>query len=142
MSYHLRELFKVGMVEEDEQRNGRERWWRRPQERVLIPNSIGPEVPDDERIELEAAHANIESFYIERDEQALARWHQIRYDAPVEFQDAAFIGNFKIWGTAEQLQELSKQILDLVHPLRTRPKGLHPDVREFLFTLRTLIQDP
>jgi DNA-binding transcriptional ArsR family regulator len=142
MSYHLRALNRAGMVEEDEQRNGRERWWRRVPERTLIPNSIPPEAGERERAELQAAHSQIESFYLERDDQALARWQQIRYQASVEFQDAGFIGNFKIWATAEELNDLSTRILEMTHPYRRPPDERSRDAREILFSLRTLIQEP
>ena len=142
MSYHLRALHRVGMVEEDEQRNGRERWWRRTPDRTLIPNSIPPDVDEHERAELQAAHAQIESFYLERDEQALARWQAVRYEAPVEFQDAGFIGNFKIWATPDELNALVGQILELTHPLRRPPGERTTDAREILFSLRTLLQEP
>src|SRR3954468_7861957 len=56
-SYHLRALHRVGMVEEAEQKNGRERWWKRSEERFAIPNSIPPDASESERTELMAAHA-------------------------------------------------------------------------------------
>ncbi|MGZ4334585.1 MAG: ArsR/SmtB family transcription factor [Gaiellaceae bacterium] len=142
MSYHLRALNRAGMVEDDERRSGRERWWRRVAGRTLIPNSIPPDVDEQERTELQAAHAQIESFYIERDEQALARWQTVRYEAPLAFQDAGFIGNFKIWATADELAALVAQILELTHPLRKPPAERPEGAREILFTLRTLLQEP
>src|ERR1044072_8526956 len=45
-SYHLRALHRAGMVEEAEQRNARERWWRRTSERVLVPNSVPPDATE------------------------------------------------------------------------------------------------
>src|SRR5437763_14688176 len=56
-SYHLRALHRAGMVEEAEQRNGRERWWKRAPERVGIPNSVTPEPSDSERAARQAANA-------------------------------------------------------------------------------------
>src|SRR5437764_6173805 len=87
-SYHLRALHRVGMVEEAEQRNARERWWQRSAERLLIPNSVPAEASDTERAELQAAHAQIESLLVERDEGALQRWMEIRYELPLEWQDS------------------------------------------------------
>src|SRR5437868_15179253 len=85
-SYHLRALHRAGMVEEAEQRNARERWWQRTPERLVIPNSVPPDASDVERAELKAAHAQIESILLDRDENALARWLEIRYDLPLEWQ--------------------------------------------------------
>src|SRR5437879_9797840 len=69
-SYHLRALHRAGMVEEAEQRNGRERWWQRTPELLAIPNSIPRDASATERAELQAAHSQIESIFVERDESA------------------------------------------------------------------------
>jgi DNA-binding transcriptional ArsR family regulator len=138
-SYHLRALERAGMIEEDERRNGRERWWRRVAERTLIPNSIAPDTPDDERNELQAAHAKLESVFVDRDEQALARWQSIRYDVPLEWQDAGFIGGFRLWGTAEEIAEFVRDVFERAHELRnsTRSEG----AREAHMTFRVLVQE-
>src|SRR5947209_7070693 len=134
-SYHLRALHRAGMVEEAEQRNARERWWQRSPERVMIPNSVPPDASEAERAELQAAHAQIESILVERDEQALARWMDIRYGLPLEWQDTQWIGNFRVWGTAAEIRELVSAVLDLAKPLRKPPDGSAPDRREVHFTL-------
>ena len=82
-SYHLRALERAGMIEEAEQRNGRERWWKRVAERTLIPNSIDPAIEGPERAELESAHAQIQSIILDRDDRALGRFQEIRYDVPL-----------------------------------------------------------
>src|SRR5262249_30003143 len=79
-SYQLRALHRAGLVEEAEQRNGRERWWQRTSGFVAVPNSIPPDVSERERSELQAAHAQMQSIFVERDEQAIASWMTIRYD--------------------------------------------------------------
>src|SRR3954454_20093634 len=96
-SYHLRALHRAEMIEEAEQRNGRERWWQRVPERLMVPNSVPPEASNAERLELKSAHAQIESILVDRDEKALQRWMDIRYDLPLEWQDTQWIGNFRIW---------------------------------------------
>jgi DNA-binding transcriptional ArsR family regulator len=138
-SYHLRALHRAGMVEEAEQRNGRERWWQRVRERTLIPNSIPPELGEPERSEYESAHAQLESVFVERDEQALSRWQAIRYEVPLEWQDAGFIGNFKVWGTPEEIQALVQDVLERSEALRSadRDRG----AREVHVTLRVLLQE-
>ena len=140
-SYHLRALERAGMVEEAEQRNGRERWWKRVAERTLIPNSIPPGFEGPERAKLQAAHAQIESIILERDEQALGRFQRVRYDAPLDYQDAGFIGNFKIWVTPDELRDLVTDILELTHPHRKAPEERSDGAREVHFSLRTLIQE-
>lgn len=141
-SYHLRALHRAGMVEEAEKRKGRERWWKRSPERLMIPNSVPPEASDSERAELQAAHAQIESIFIERDERALQRWMEVRYDLPLEWQDAQWIGNTRIWATAAEISEFREAVLDLVEPYRKAPETDDSERREAHFTFRVLPQQP
>jgi DNA-binding transcriptional ArsR family regulator len=141
-SYHLRALHRAGMIEEVEQPNGRERWWKRSPERLMIPNSVPPEASDSERAELQAAHAKIESIFIERDEKALQRWMEVRYDLPLEWQDAQWIGNTRIWATAAEISEFREAVLELVEPYRKAPAAGDSERQEAHFTLRVLPQQP
>jgi DNA-binding transcriptional ArsR family regulator len=140
-SYHLRALHRAGMVEEAEQRNGRERWWQRAPGRITIPNSIPPDASEGERSDLQAAHAQIESILVERDEEALASWMAIRYDLPIEWQDSQWIGNLRMWGTAADVQEFVTAVLNLAEPLRKSPASPGSDRKEVHFTFRVLPQE-
>jgi hypothetical protein len=128
------------MVEEAEQRNGRERWWKRSPERLIIPNSVPPEATDSERAELQAAHAQIESMFVERDESALQRWMEVRYEMPLEWQDAQWIGNFRMWGTADEIRDFVEAVLALAEPLRKAPASEDASREEVHFTFRVLPQ--
>jgi DNA-binding transcriptional ArsR family regulator len=141
-SYHLRALHRAGMVEEAEQRNARERWWQRTPERLVIPNSVPPDASDTERAELKAAHAQIESILVDRDETALGRWMEIRYDLPLEWQDAQWIGNLRMWATAEEVRQLVASVLESIEPLRTAPQSDDSERQEVHFTFRVLPQQP
>jgi DNA-binding transcriptional ArsR family regulator len=141
-SYHLRALHRAGMVEEAEQRNARERWWQRTPERVMIPNSVPPDASASESAELKAAHAQIESILVDRDENALRRWMEIRYDLPLEWQDSQWIGNFRMWATADEVDELVSTVLELTEPLRRAPEDEDSERREVHFTFRLLPQEP
>jgi DNA-binding transcriptional ArsR family regulator len=140
-SYHLRALHRVGMVEEAERRNGRERWWQRSPEHLAIPNSIPPEASESERTELQAAHAQIESILVDRDEQALARWMTIRYELPLEWQDTQWIGNFRMWATPAEAEQFVATVLQLAQPLRKPPESGASERREVHFTFRVLPQE-
>lgn len=140
-SYHLRALHKVGMIEEAEQRNGRERWWQRPPERMWIPNSVPPEASNAERVELQAAHAQIESIIVDDDEAALQRWMEVRYDLPLEWQDTQLIVNYRIWATPAETRRFLKTVLDAVAPLRKPPEAKDSERSELHFTLRVLPQE-
>lgn len=141
-SYHLRALHRAGMVEEAEQRNARERWWQRTPERLLIPNSVPPDASDTERAELKAAHAQIESILVDRDENALGRWMEIRYDLPLEWQEAQWIGNFRLWATAEDVRQFVATVLEAIEPLRKPPEAVDAERQEVHFTFRVLPQQP
>lgn len=139
-SYHLRVLHRVGMIAESERRNGRERWWDAVGTRRLIPNSLDPALPADERVELQAAHAQIESIILERDEQALERWESFKYDLPLDWQDAGFLGSFRIWGTVAEVKALVGLMLAETAKLQKRHDERPPDARELNFTMRVLPQ--
>jgi hypothetical protein len=108
----------------------------------MIPNSVPPEASNSERAELQAAHAQIESIFIERDEKALQRWMEVRYDLPLEWQDAQWIGNTRIWATAAEITELREAVLDLVEPYRKAPERDDSERLEAHLTFRVLPQQP
>jgi DNA-binding transcriptional ArsR family regulator len=141
-SYHLRALHRAGMVEEAEQRNARERWWQRSPERRVIPNSVPRDASAAERAELQAAHSQIESIFVERDEQAMRRWMEVRYDLPLEWQDAQWIGNFRLWATAAEVREFVEAVIELAEPLRKVPATGDSERLEVHFTFRVLPQQP
>jgi DNA-binding transcriptional ArsR family regulator len=141
-SYHLRALYRAGMVEEAEQRNARERWWQRTPGRLMIPNSVPSDASEAERAELQAAHAQIESILVERDDVAMRRWMDVRYDLPLEWQDSQFIGNFRMWATAAELSQFVAGVLELAQPLRKAPASGEPERKEVHFTFRVLPQAP
>jgi len=141
-SYHLRALHRAGLVEEAEQRNGRERWWQRTTGLITIPNSIPPDASEPERSELQAAHAQMQSIIVERDEQALASWMTIRYDLPLEWQDSQWIGNLRMWATAAEVREFVATVLGLAEPMRTAPDSPDSERKEVHFTFRVLPQEP
>ncbi|MFL5943711.1 MAG: ArsR/SmtB family transcription factor [Gaiellaceae bacterium] len=139
-SYHLRALHRAGMVEEAEQRNARERWWQRSPDRWAIPNSVPEDASAAERAELQAAHSQIESIFVERDESAMRRWMDVRYDLPLEWQDSQWIGNFRMWGTAAEIRAFVQAVIELAEPLRKAPAG-DSERLEVHFTFRVLPQE-
>ena len=141
-SYHLRALHRAGMVEEAEQRNARERWWQRSPDRLLIPNSVPQDASAAERAELQAAHSQIESIFVERDDNAMRRWMEVRYDLPLEWQDAQWIGNLRLWATAAEVREFVEAVIELAEPLRTVPETGDSERLEVHFTFRVLPQQP
>jgi DNA-binding transcriptional ArsR family regulator len=137
-SYHLRALHRAGMVKEAERRNGRERWWQRVPDQLYIPNSVPPDASDTERLDLQAAHAQIESILVEWDEKALQQWTDIRYDLPLEWQDTQFIGNYTLWATEAEARRFILGVLEASKPLRKPPEKQDSERMELHFTFRVL----
>jgi DNA-binding transcriptional ArsR family regulator len=141
-SYHLRALYRAGMVEEAEQKNARERWWQRSPDHRMVPNSVPHDASPTERAELQAAHAQLESVLVERDENAMRRWMEVRYDLPLEWQDAQWIGNFRMWATPAEVQDFVHSVLELAEPLRQVPAAGDSERLEVHLTFRVLPQQP
>ena len=143
-SYHLRALHRAGLLEEAERQDGRERWWQHPplSEGPMIPNSVPPEASDLERRQLQAAHETLERALLERDEQALQRWNEVRYDLPLDMQETQWIGGFQIWGTVAEVRDLVAGVLDLAEPLSTPPDEADSARTALHFTFRVLPQEP
>jgi len=110
-SYHLRELERFGFIEEDTERGtGRERWWRRRERMLLVSPSPGDE-PD-----ADAGFATLQSIFLERDAAALDRF--VRMEKTPDWKEAAMIGNWSVCATPEEVEELTKQVVLLIDPLR------------------------
>jgi DNA-binding transcriptional ArsR family regulator len=134
-SYHLRELAKAGLVEDEPERgNGRDRWWKRTTGMLLVSSD-----PADDA-EYEAALGQLRSVLVRRDEEALARYFANVADAPHEWQDASFLGGWNVFVTAEELQELSAVVLEQLERLRRPASERPPDARQVYLTYRALVQ--
>jgi len=74
--------------------------------------------------------------------KALGRWMEIRWDLPLEWQEAGGIGNFRMWATASEMREFATRVYDLAKPLRKPPDSPDAERRETHVTLRVLPQEP
>jgi DNA-binding transcriptional ArsR family regulator len=122
-SYHLRELAKAELVEEEaDLGNARDRWWRRPERLMLAPTTGTPE----ER----AAGQRVRAVLLERDEKALASFLRDEETLPDAWGETAFIGNWIVHMTAAELDDLSHRFLAMMdeyrRPLADRPEGARP----------------
>ena len=64
---------------------------------------------------------------------------EVRYDLPLEWQDAQWIGNFRMWATAAEVRSFVESVLELAEPLRKAPLG-DSERKEVHFTIRVLPQ--
>ena len=130
-SYHLRVLGRAGIIAEDvTRRRGRERWWRRPEESLLLPS--GSDEPDER-----AAELRLRSYFVGRDDDALRRFVGGEAALPPEWRESAFIGNWTVWLTPEEANELGARIVAMLEPYRAR-EGRPENARRLLATYRAL----
>jgi len=133
-SYHLRELHRFGFIEEDVERGtARERWWRR-RERMLL---VGPS-PGDEP-ESDAAFATLQSVFLERDSAALDRF--VRLELTPRWRRASMIGNWSVYASPDEVEELTRQVVALVDGLRRAAEEAPADARPVHVSFRALAQD-
>jgi DNA-binding transcriptional ArsR family regulator len=134
-SYHLRELEKAGFIEEDGERgNARDRWWQRTTPLFLVSSDPA----DDE--EYAAALSQLRAVIVQRDEEALHRYFATIADAPSEWQDAAFLGGWTIFATADEMRTFSRLVITELDKLRRPTDARPPDARSVYITLRALLQ--
>lgn len=133
-SYHLRELARHGFIDEDPDRGtARERWWRR-RERVLL---VAPELGQGP--ESEAAFAQLQSIFLERDAAALERW--IRIETSPRWRQAAMLGNWNVHATPDEIEELTGKVIALVDELRRAARDAPSDAKLVHVSFRALPQD-
>jgi DNA-binding transcriptional ArsR family regulator len=126
MSWHLQTLAKYGFVEEAEGGRGRSRPWR------AVPGVRSFETAQGDA-DTAAAGDALESTFQERNMQRLREWWARRRSYPVRWRRAAFAMDAFTYMTAAEMEQLSKDIHELVQRYRhriedesARPKGALP----------------
>jgi DNA-binding transcriptional ArsR family regulator len=119
-SYHLRELAKAGMVEEDESRgNARDRWWRSVYASTFLDDTeILAKEPDAALSYLRGvAQVNAEEMF---------RHVEDLPGLPQEWQAASTISDYGLHLTAEQLTGLLEELVAVLAKYRTDPDAEPP----------------
>jgi DNA-binding transcriptional ArsR family regulator len=111
-SYHLRELERHGFVEEVDRGTARERWWKRTERRATA--SAGTAQTPAYR----AAYAQLRSAVLERDRRVLSDFLANEAEYPPEWREAASFLNSTVYATPRELEQLTKDIRELLRPLR------------------------
>ena len=115
-SYHLRELAKHDLIEEDTSRGtGRERWWRRPPGTVSLGDVEVWSTPAGRA----AGELVVNEFFHRRHHQ-LMRFLAEKMDHANEWTEASTVATVTIRMTVEQFAELSQQVSDLVNDVLER----------------------
>jgi predicted ArsR family transcriptional regulator len=106
-SYHLRQLAKYGLVEEDDSGQGREKPWR-----ATAPNTNWPARSDDPAVSaaVDAVAMSFAEQYFER----VMGWIERRAEQSPEWQDAALFGDSLLYLTADELEQLKHEVSELL----------------------------
>lgn len=135
LSYHLRALAKVGLVEQAPGRgDGRERVWRAKVRKY----SIGADYDAPESAKL--AQRTMVDLIRRRSDQKFARWLDHAHEQPREWYEASTTSEWALLMTAEELADLNARLSDLVRPYRLRERraaaDAPDDARRVAFQLR------
>jgi DNA-binding transcriptional ArsR family regulator len=106
-SFHLRQLAKYGMVEEAGGGKGRARPWRMTTIGMSISGAHGD-------TETRIAATVLGDVVRERNLQRFATWRATRRTYPQEWQDAADDSSYLLFLTADELQQLGQEVMDLL----------------------------
>lgn len=120
-SYHLRALARVNLVEDvPQRRDGRERLWRRSDERYEMDRmpSQDPEMSEVRRSLIDSLLA----WDAAESQRFLARID----DEPAEWQQAALIIGATLLMTAAELQELNAALQELLEPYKRSSRANEP----------------
>ncbi|TXS45335.1 ArsR family transcriptional regulator [Streptomyces sp. uw30] len=111
VSYHLRKLAEHGLIEEAEPRSadGRERWWQPASDGVRIHDEDFRDAP-----EKAAAHTAASRLFVQQRTDMYRRWLDERTHWGPEWNRAAESSESHLRLTADELAELTKDMLALL----------------------------
>jgi DNA-binding transcriptional ArsR family regulator len=137
-SYHLRALARAGVVEEDDRGSKRERWWRRVDSFTIIARAPVADADPEEAAQIRAAVARIDAFFLDRDEDALRRWTEVRESLPRRWDEASLLGNWPVRATPAEVEAFWRHVLAELDKLRRSPAETPEGADEVHISLRVL----
>jgi len=118
MSYHLRTLAKVGLVEEAEGRgDGRERLWRRKLEHF----SVGVDYDAPASLKL-TGRAMVEAFQAAADLK-MRRYLEVAADEPRDWYQAIQFAQSSVYLTVDELKAFQQAVSDALEPFSGRKES-------------------
>ncbi|GAA2492292.1 ArsR/SmtB family transcription factor [Winogradskya humida] len=119
-SYHLRELAKVGLVEQAPSRgDGRERVWQSRARGV----SIDADFDEPESVAAERALVDV---WVARSAAKLQEWWERQGAEPREWREAAQLNLPTLLVTLEELTAINAQVKTLIEPYLRRERNADP----------------
>lgn len=137
-SYHLRELAKVGLIQDAPSRgDNRERVYRGPSSGHLFVS-----VDHTADAETRAAAEQVVDVFLARSDERLRVWRQRSSELPELWQDTATLNERMLVMTPEELEEVTRKILELTDPYRRghREADVPENARVVAFLIRALPQ--
>jgi predicted transcriptional regulator len=131
-SFHLRQLAKYGLVEEAGGGTGREKPWR------ATTTSTDWDVAGGGTPEMAAATGLLNAAIAEQYFEQLMHWLEASPGEPAEWRRAAPFGDWILYVTAEELEELSRRVRGLIDEYFERQ--LRPELRPAGARLVTWLQ--
>lgn len=121
-SYHLRQLARHGLIEEDAGRGtGRERWWRPAGTGLSVSPATLLENQDAARI---ITDSTLDEWHLEA-RRGFQR--AISGSVPAQVADLLSLSQYGLIGTPEEFQDLFGRIEDLLSPFLTSNREEGPD---------------
>jgi DNA-binding transcriptional ArsR family regulator len=120
VSYHLRKLAEHGLIEEaaPQSGDGRERWWQPASDGVSIRDEDFRDAP-----EKAAAHTAASRFFAEQRMDMYRRWLDERAHWGPEWNRTAESAEGTLRLTADELAELTQEMLALLHKYDERGRA-------------------
>lgn len=138
MSYHLRALARIGLVEEaPSQGDGRERRWKAASFQLDV--DAGPDA-SPEAVSAEAALLNA---FLVREEAQARRWLEHRREEPAEWASAAALNESWLMVTSDELARINREVAAIVRPYaESRRASIPESARRVVVQYRAIPIEP
>lgn len=115
-SYHLRELAKIGLVEQAPSRgDARERVWRSTSSGFSVDGDLAEP-------ETRASQQALVDVYLNRDFARMREWVARLHEEPKDWQDASTLMGPMLLLNAEELIEVNRRVKEVLDPYRRRER--------------------
>jgi DNA-binding transcriptional ArsR family regulator len=115
-SYHLRELAKIGLVEQAPSRgDARERVWRSTSSGFSVDGDLAEP-------ETRASQQALVDVYLNRDFARMREWVARLHEEPKAWQDASTLMGPMLLLNAEELVEVNRRVKEVLDPYRRRER--------------------
>lgn len=117
MSYHLRALARIGMIEEAPGAgDARERRWRRS---PSISGGYMVESSDDPTAEEQSAEQELVIAWLATEDAQLRAWLDRQWADSPDWRRAASLAGIRIQVTSAELSEINERVFELLRPYQT-----------------------